>query len=500
MSDRVSVGTKFSDPFLYILGGAAAGAAGLAAVAARSPKGLDQYLWGAAAGLFVVFLFRLAHVARNRRWVTPTADGFVVEDRRGAVAFADGQVTDLAFTATPRHVNGHAAGALHTGRLVLRHGESDDVLDFRYSTPTGRPDPLGPFLERVLAGLTGRAAAEVAAGRSVAGDGWELDRTGLTVRGRSGERVVPIAEVSAVGVADGTVSVWVGGEAVASVRVPAGSRNARVLARLLDRGLASRPPEPDDGEGLGRVIFERDRSTSARVVVGVTLGVGAPLLALAAWGGGLRAVGTVAAVYAVVAFPVFLAAWLTRTSVFRCHLRGVSHRTRRGVRELRYEDVGEFTYSAVRRYYKCVYTGTRLTLSFAPRGGGRKLVYSADVEHVDGELDGLRQHVARVIASHWLDRLRVGKSARWTEHVRFRQDGLEMTTTGGLFRRSKTWLLPYEDVAGTDIQAGAFFLFEHGRKKPVYHTPVDVPNFFPGLALLDLILHPPAPVPAGRGA
>jgi hypothetical protein len=90
-----------------------------------------------------------------------------------------------------------------------------------------------------------------------------------------------------------------------------------------------------------------------------------------------------------------------------------------------------------------------------------------------------------------LRRLESGTRVGWTPEVTFRREGIELTTRGGLFRRSETWTLPYGRIAGVSMDQGQFFLHEHSRKKPVYETPVSVENFFPGYELLLHILASP---------
>jgi hypothetical protein len=60
-----------------------------------------------------------------------------------------------------------------------------------------------------------------------------------------------------------------------------------------------------------------------------------------------------------------------------------------------------------------------------------------------------------------------------------------------------TRLIPYDEIAGTDIQEGRFYLFLRGVRKAVYTAPVSADNFFPGLVVFEMIRYR---APAGRTA
>ena len=186
--------------------------------------------------------------------------------------------------------------------------------------------------------------------------------------------------------------------------------------------------------------------------------------------------------------PVFLAVLLTAGNVFRCHTRGVYRRFCWVSRELRFEDVGTFTYFATRVFINGGYSGTSVRMRFAPRRGvnGRAVKFTAWFKNADAELESLREHVSRVVGAYMLRRLENGESVRWTDGLRLRPEGLEWTT-GGLFSRSVTRLIPYDEIAGTDIQEGHFYLFLRGVRKAVYTAPVSADNFFPGLLVFEMI-------------
>jgi hypothetical protein len=485
----MSVGTRYAEQPLVLLGLAAVGAAVVTAGTTERGQPLPPLVAVTAAAV-AGFFARLWAVHRGRTWLSLTRDGFLIEDRHGTAEFLDDDVEDLATEAVPRYDRGVQCGTVRTGTVTFRAEVGGGALPFRYEYPTDQPDPLGLLLDRLLTRLIARAEAAVAGGDALRGDGWELTAAGLTAVAGRREVRVPADEVAAAEVVDRHVCVWPRGEPHPAVRVPVGSANALVLLGVLDRRLDRAGPaagdDEEDMDGLGRVLFERGRSSPAGLIA-VALAFAVPAAALGAAVNGPAGAAVGVAVLAVVGSPVFLAMLLTGGDVFRCHARGVYRRSCWRVRELRYEDVGTFAFSAARRYTNGMYTGSEVRLRFVPRAdvGGRPVTFAASFQNGDEGLDDLREHVSRVVADGMRRRLDRGGSVGWTPGLRFRPDGLELTTPGGLFRRSETRLVPYHQVAGTEVRDGHFYLYLAGGRKPAYTTPVSADNFFPGLVLLD---------------
>lgn len=489
MSDRVLVGASFSDTPLVLFGGGTAAAAGMAFYKAGFPLGNGAFLWLPAAVLLLIFLARLAHILRNRRWISPTPDGLVLETRRTQVFVADHQIADLAFTSRVRYDNGRPVGTRARGQFLIGTESAPVRFPFRHDVPFGESDALAGAFERILTGLADRAGAELPS-RPLAGEGWEYDPAGMSFGNGQGRRLLAPEDVAAVDLIEEKVCVWAAGEPMPCLRVPADSPGALVLARLLRRELRDRPKADDPTEGLGRVLFERGRGGAKLGRAALALLAGMWLAALASWAAGSPTATATSVVLGVIISPLCIVAWVTESKLFRCCQRGVYQRTVWGTAELRYEDVGSFTYAATRYYVNGAYSGTDLAMRFRPRNreAGRSIRFKARVNGGDEELDNLRQHIARVIADRMHRRLANGKAVEWTPDICFRPAGLEITARVGLFRRLEVWVLPYGEVTGIDLQDGVFYLFEAGRKGPVFQTPVSVRNFFPGFELLQRVL------------
>ncbi|OWK42348.1 hypothetical protein [Fimbriiglobus ruber] len=504
MSVRVSVGTSFGDAALIVLGFAAGVFAAIAVPVTVLVGPLPAALPGVPALLALVgFLLRYRYIARNRRWVTPTDDGFVLEDRRGTFEFTDNMVSDLAAWTKVRYHNGSPKARVRTGAFVLNVGELAGDFRFQYEFSLKADDPLGEMIERVFHKVFDRAKAEIAAGNPVAGEGWEFDRDGLHVTTVGREESFPLAAVTAVDVVDKKVVVWVARRAEPSVRVPAGSRNALVLHKLLNDDLTANPRPSADEEsagGLGRVIFERDKSIdTVTLVVGAVLAMVVPLIAI-----GLLLLGlndpqgipaklVIIGLAFVIAPPImWVAAWFARVNVFRCHSLGVFHHTPRGEKWLKFQDIGTFTYKGTRNYTNGAYTGTTINMTFEPHDDvdAVRIHYSTNFKNADEELDNLRDFISRVIAGHMLNRLKKRKSVIWTSKMRFTDEGIEATKSGWL-KSGGVHLIPYGEIGDYRIDDGVFYLGVRGEKKWAVSEPVSQPNFFPGFVLMLMILNSP---------
>src|SRR5205809_319543 len=78
----------------------------------------------AAGGAVLVGLaLRARRVVRGRRWITPTAGGFVLDDRRGRFEVPDDAVSDLTLATVTRFVNSVPKRRRCSGAIALREGE-----------------------------------------------------------------------------------------------------------------------------------------------------------------------------------------------------------------------------------------------------------------------------------------------------------------------------------------------------------------------------------------
>jgi hypothetical protein len=503
MSPLVSVGSSYRSPwFVIAVVMAVGGAAGGIALMFVEPLAGSVFLGECfVAGAVALVLGR--SIARNRRWLGLTDDGFVLVTPAGESDFTDDQVTDLAVGSRINFDNGVAKSVTCTAELVLAEGDAVGRLDIRYKFPLRLGDPLGLLYERLLQRLTDRARDEIAAGGSLAGDGWLLDGRGLHHGPEQDERI-GFDRIAAVDRVDHNVCVWEEGHDHATFKVRDRSLNALILGALLGERVAGKPERKVAEDGLGRVIFERDHSLSKTMLVllyglGGVMGVGG--LAFLVMAAVINHVGPLylGGTLAVLAILVLVATRFYRVRVFRCHATGVCLTDGRGRRELRYADVGTFTYSATRVYVHGAYTGTQMALVLEPRpdAEAKAVRYRTNVRGDDGGLNDLRDHIARVVAGRLYGEWREGRPCDWTKRMRFLREGLAFRRGGGLLKpfQSELEILPYPEITNVQLHEGYLYVFARGQKKAVIREPISAPNLFPGLELLRAIMSSPQPEP-----
>jgi len=382
-------------------------------------------------------------------------------------------------------------------RFIVWLGDDDpgeQRLVFTNQIPLNGRDPLQALIERISERLYGRAARDLQAGGSLQGEDWSLKGRELTVQREGAEETCALQDLTAVDTVDHHLCIWRRGEDDAWVKIPLESANAFLLARWLKEqqiGGSAGNKEPAAGNGLGRVIFERRATRNVILawdLVGI-LALGVTVVLSIIFAEEKKSIGAGLACGAAgvaVSLLIGLVGLNFRRGAFRCHEWGVFKSGLLGERSLRYADVAAFTYGATRVFVNGAYTGTNFVLKFepAPASAASPIAYTASLPHADQELENLRDHIARVIATRMLQRLRAGEPVRWTAQLRFLPDeGIEYQASGLLGRKALV-VIPNNEIATWNIEKGRFFMWAKGQKKPVIKESAASPNFFPGFFLV----------------
>ncbi len=155
-----------------------------------------------------------------------------------------------------------------------------------------------------------------------------------------------------------------------------------------------------------------------------------------------------------------------------------------------YDQIKTFTFDAVRRYNHGAYVGSRVRMVFnpLPNVDSKAICYVAKVNNSDGELDGLRDFISRIIAGQMLVRLRNGETVEWTPRLSFCPKGLSILPAGiSKFWGSSREIL-FNDLEKYEFKDGIFCLAIRGEKGWVAKEEVSGENFFPGFALFSLLI------------
>lgn len=444
-------------------------------------------------GIWIVLEVYSAVRRARREWIEDTGGGFIHIDRHGVRAFDDEHVTAIAIEQKKLFVNGVAKNIQRTCRLWLADEPQPIELCNKFSLE--HPDPLGSLLSRLLERVRIGLEKSLKDGGQVAGDGWWLDSEAIHTLVNHAEFVVPLAELSECALFDNQMSLWRRGQDDAFARFPAGSQNACLLPLLLAEQLerAAEKKDSADEPGLGRILFERRAKTVTRVIVALVAFV-LGLISVAMLfdkeigmkiGGGLVLMLSVGCAYSSFAL---------KRSVFRCQQRGVLKAGLFGERQLRFAEIGAFSYSATRHYHNGAYVGTFINLKFEPlpESDARAIAYSTSVQGEDASLEELRDFISRAIAARMADRIAAGQPVKWTNNLTFLPNGLEYRP-GGLLGRKAAETLLYSDYHGYGLDQGTFSVYRKGSKKAVMTESASAPNFFPGFYLLQMLLHVSSP-------
>jgi hypothetical protein len=452
----------------------------------------------AGAAVLVCNEFVARDNARQRRWISDTGSGFTITDIGGERTFEDADVTDLTLYPEQRF----AAGQLKSTcwQFTVGVGGEREPIEMEYRLRPGQADPLDAMINRIGENLRQRFLGALLEGATIEGGGWNLDKSQLTITRTPEPLTIPWSEIEQVGMFEGAFCIFRRGEERAVARLGLRSRNMPVLRIILEQWLAEREMEEEEpsaelpadhphesptcetpqeitGNGLGHILFER-RSDAARTtlaVLAVLCFVGAAILLA------IEEVRLLGAVAGAVGVALAVAAKFTPPSFFRCHEMGVFQSGAGGETQLRYDEVSNFSYQGTRHFVNGVYQGTRIDLTFY--ASTATISYATRVSDPDSDLDGLRDHISRVIAVRMCHELAEGQVVRWTSDLAFQPDGIRYTPRG-LFSSKEPQVLPYERIGRFDFENGRFLVWDDTSSSPVIKQDVSAANFFPGFFVL----------------
>jgi hypothetical protein len=395
----------------------------------------------------------------------------------------DAQVLAVRLKYTDKYASGILKAVIR--RFEIWTAASETPLRMTNRINAGGSDPLDALIKRIIEGLKQRTAAGLAKGGSLEGEGWRLAATGLTVAKGRTEQSIPFAEIDKVGIFDGKWCIWQKGLDEPVAKLAPDSKNAPVLGSLLGEWIEHRekkagkePAEAPPGS-MGRLLFER-RSSGGLALGLLGAMIGGVVGTIFVFQRDLRPVGSLVLLGAGVAAVLGV---LFGKYAFRCYERGLVRFRGRNELRMAYAEIVQFDYSATRMFHNGIYSGTSFSLAF--RSPGATIRYSTHIKSADADLEELRDHIAKVIASRMFCQLREGKPVPWGSDVVFLPQGLQ-------FRRPKMLglssgsgeILPYDQIRGTNMEQGVLYFFSKAAPKAVFSKQVASPNFFPGLFLL----------------
>ncbi len=414
------------------------------------------------------------------RWIEDTGDGFIVSDRNGSRKFRDEQVVALAWDRSTRYQEARLEYWVESFQVWL--ADEPRPVAMTLALDPDAQDPLAALRARLFMVVHARAERELAQDRSCAGDGWRLDRSGIEWDERFGHSRISYKNLICVEVHDQRVSVWGDGERPV-LTIPAASRNACLVPRLLEPYIRPRP-EQESPAGLGRLLFEvRTGMTPLGVLIVSSLvfgGLGL-FLVLIEW---LWLGGT------LLALALGLSARALRWAglVLCCHERGLRLKTLFGQEPVPYEDLVAIRHLISRQVWADVYVYAAHDLTFLVTTAGRvrRVGHIMRLRALNASLWQVCEQCILRISEQMERDLGAGKEVEWTMRLAFSPEGLVIR---GPLRVPK--IVAFDQISHIAFEMDAsdpnslnLVLWSKGSEKPIAKQADKVMNLAPGFRLL----------------
>jgi hypothetical protein len=419
--------------------------------------GFYQFIGACALGMLLLAVFTTINRARMHLKVSLRELGVVLNGR--AVRFAE--LDALTVADSRRYDNERNVIAMN--RTITLETQSGRVRVSYLAVPN---DPVDPVLDVITATMTARQH------RGYRGRGWSIDGNTLV----AGATRIPLATISAAGVYDDEVRIWLHGESHRALAVPVSSRNARVLLAIAAKTRTAAPPamhaaSQQPTAGIGRLLFTRRTSLFSTMFSTAIYLPLTKVLHLVMQREGLPFADETA--MAVAALVVLLAIRRV-TRVYRFHERGVIV----GGRTLLFDDVATMRWVETSTLINhAIYVGTSMKVKLTPREGRPLVIRLYRWRANDDDLLPMRYAISTRIAETLRVQLQREGRAPWVRGAAF--------TTGGI--EVKKQLLAFDRPLHGFMRNGYFILFRERWQKPSAVLPASEDNFYPGLALFETL-------------
>ena len=483
----------------WLLGCASLLLGGVAVLSGQRPVAL--LLLAVGCGLVLGGAFLAVLLKQRRRFLQPTASGFLYLTAQGERTYLDDDVICVSLSQQQNYFWGNLQTV--TRRFIIwveTTGIPERIVCISHLKP-GMPDPLEAFVVRIIQELHSAAQDAYQHGQRVEGDGWALERGQLLLKSARSTAVIAIGDLSAIDIVDDHINIWRKGIDLPIGRIPEQTANAQLLVLMLKDLLSEQSTESEAGlpaGHLGRVVFERRPGSRSSVIFGWSLICLLWFLTMVMILSAVlqqRPRRRMRMTFTAIVFGSLAAAGsslltLQRRARFRRHAFGIHSRGMFTDRRLRYSEIANVSYAALRHYSHGIYNGTTLTMRFVPMPGlGLKTIrYSAHILNADAELDRLRDEISIVISERMKDFWTKQGSCPWIPFLQFQGESLSysrLTFVG----RNQPIQIPLTSIVNFGISDGSFHIWVDGQKKPVVSEETSQPNFFPGLMLFSNLMN-----------
>ncbi len=339
--------------------------------------------------------------------------------------------------------------------------------------PLRGSDPLGLCLDAVLSALAATVERRIGGGGALQGRGWKLTWEGLAARRGP---PVSLSALSGAGFYGKRLLVWRGQEERPFLAVPAGSVNAVLLQRMLERRLGEEDRGVTRGK-LGRMLVER---SNGKVQTAVTGGAGLLLATLGPWLYSWRSEEVMDVVLLGLGIVLLAGTWIGGVHRVRFYDRGVTRRTVLGSRSIAWEEVVGVTFNVaeVEAFQSHVFLELR-----GRHAKPLKFLYRLEDA---APLKIAFEKVSALIAERMLQEVAHHAATDWIPGVRLTRTGLELSGKHAKHRDA----VPFDDLLRSGGKEGKLLLWLADETQPITLAKNEE-NFYPGLDVFKQLLKAP---------
>ena len=409
---------------------------------------------------------------------------------------------------------GEVTGAVSIGKfykysIEFRNQVEPLVVAGKFTNPDQWVQ-LEELLNRCVTAGAENGMLAMAEGKFVEGDSWRLSKDMLTVNKKGQQQNFTTNEVSHIGNYEDKISLWFGDSEKSDVSFELKEKNIPLLTTILaefvddktESGHNEVQVQQSDGKnsGRGRLLFEAKHNNKTPLIALaafiVLLGIGLIVLGIVNSGKKPAAVGAdnhgalmlfvfvIGGIACAGAAAAGAGAYFIKNSGLACYENAVESVNILGqTKEIAYDEVEDFVHDET-NIYRGGGASTNLTMGFeAP---GKSIWYRVRGQKIDdNKLDYLRKHLAQLMATEFLRRIKNGKEVTFGSN-KLNREGIDFGSN----------LLKYEDIERVEIDNGVIKIYQKGRKKPYAKMKSKENNFYPGFhALLVLIGQEPEYAP-----
>lgn len=197
--------------------------------------------------------------------------------------------------------------------------------------------------------------------------------------------------------------------------------------------------------------------------------------------GGFSTTGWVVALVSV-GLAAWFFYWVSSIRV-SLHAEGISYESCLGTKQMRWDEVEKFYYSATRQSVNFIPVGTYYSLKLVGKDG-KKVSFGDSISRPEELGNRLIELTGKPLYDRLVDLYNSGAELDFGPIKLQRENGFRLKR---LFRWQK---LPLNEVTDYRIESGQFYIFKTGQKYTAGFPIAGVPNAFVLLALLDAIYQP----------